>query len=448
MTVAVILAGGESSRLKPLGDKSLQKFIGVSLLQKHLLQLIEAGVTACVVVTNPQNSAALQADLLALQPRIAISYTIQDEPLGMGDAVQRALQLIDGSESVYITQAHDVFREGFLTHMLNEAGNIHTDLLLTGAYMREYFPGGYFITESDPSASTAAPFRANGIVEKPGAGNEPSHWVTLVAHWFASAADLKNAMAQTDGGPLGDHYERALAVLMREKNALVIPHAEPSASLKYPWHMLDIMELLLGRITGQHISPQAQIGNNVTIQGNVIIEAGVRMFPGSGVLGPAYIGEGAIIGNGALARGSMIGAQSVIGYGTEVARSWIGSNVWFHTNYVGDSVIDDNVSFGSGTVTGNLRLDEGVIKAAVKGERIATGRVKLGQIIGSGTRIGINASLMPGIIIGKNAFVGPAVLLNQNVPDGKRVTLKQELEWGENSAIKSAEDRGAFRSKL
>ncbi len=448
MTVAVILAGGESSRLKPLGDKSLQKFMGVSLLQKHMRQLIEAGITACVVVTNPQNTAATQAELLALQPHIAISYTIQDEQLGMGDAVKRALKLIDDTEAVYITQAHDLFREGFHTHLLAEAGNIQAELLLTGTHMSEYFPGGYFLSEEDPPANTAAPFRVSGIVEKPGAGNEPSHWVTLVAHWFASAADLKTAMAQTEGGALGDHYERALAIVMQEKRALVIPHTEPSASLKYPWHMLDIMELLLGRISGQHISPQAQISNNVTIQGNVIIEPGVRMFPGSGVLGPAYIGAGAIIGNGALARSSMIGAQSVIGYGTEVARSWIGENVWFHTNYVGDSVIDDNVSFGSGTVTGNLRLDEGVIKAVVKGERIATGRVKLGQIIGSGTRIGINASLMPGIIIGRNTFVGPAVLLNQNVPDEKRVTLKQELEWGENSAIKSAEDRKAFRSKL
>jgi len=206
--------------------------------------------------------------------------------------------------------------------------------------------------------------------------------------------------------------------------------------------------LLLHGITGQSIHPSVQIAEGASVRGNVILAEGVRLFPGAAVLGPAYIGPGTILGNNALVRESMTGAHCIVGYSTEVARSWLGDDVWFHTNYVGDSVIDNNVSFGSGTVTGNLRLDEGIIKARVKGERISSGRNKLGQVIGSGTRVGINASLMPGVVIGRDAFVGPGILLHDDVPDGKRVTVRQELIWGDNTNQNRPEDREAFRKRL
>jgi len=61
------------------------------------------------------------------------------------------------------------------------------------------------------------------------------------------------------------------------------------------------------------------------------------------IRGPVYIGANSIIGNNALVRDhSHIGSNSVIGYSTEVKHSYIGDNCWFHSNYIGDSIVDNN----------------------------------------------------------------------------------------------------------
>ncbi len=242
------------------------------------------------------------------------------------------------------------------------------------------------------------------------------------------AGELAEALATTAGQDPGDWYERALSLLMARHGALAVPHRGPTASLKYPWQMLDCMDLLLGRLHGEpQIDPGARIDPAARIQGAVVIADGVRVFAGATVQGPAYLGPGAIIGNNALVRETMFGARSVAGFGSEVARSWIGQDVWFHTSYVGDSVIDDRVTFGYGAVTSNLRLDNKPLKVTVKGQRIDTGRTKLGQIIGAGTRVGVTAALMPGSVIGRNCLIGPGVVLREDVPDATRILVKQEL---------------------
>jgi UDP-N-acetylglucosamine diphosphorylase / glucose-1-phosphate thymidylyltransferase / UDP-N-acetylgalactosamine diphosphorylase / glucosamine-1-phosphate N-acetyltransferase / galactosamine-1-phosphate N-acetyltransferase len=445
VTTALILAGGESSRLRPLGDKSLQQFLGQTLLRRHLEVLASAGLRQFVIVTSPSNEELVRAECDGLAG--SFEFISQPEPLGMGDAVARGLVAVAPTDDVYITQVHDILDPRFHALMLATAHQ-HTDAIVIAArHVGSYFPGGYLIPKGTLLEDVNAPFAISGIIEKPMIGSEPSSWITLVAHIIPRAGELAMALSAAAGDG-GDRYERALTALMGRYTALALPHLGETASLKYPWHMLDIMELLLHSIEGQQIDPSVTIADGAIVRGSVILAENVRLFPGAMVLGPAYIGPGTILGNNALVRESVTGSGCIVGYSTEVARSWLGDNVWFHTNYVGDSVIDSNVSFGSGTVTGNLRLDEGIIKVRVKGERIATGRNKLGQIIGSGTRIGINASMMPGVVIGRDAFVGPGVILNEDVPDGKRVMVRQELTWSDNSVRMQPENRDAFRGKL
>jgi acetyltransferase-like isoleucine patch superfamily enzyme len=80
-------------------------------------------------------------------------------------------------------------------------------------------------------------------------------------------------------------------------------------------------------------------------------------------------------------------------------------------------------------VTGNLRLGEENVRVAVDGQRVDTGRAKVGAMIGSRVRVGINVSLgQPGVRIGTNCAIGPGVLLMRDLPDGQMVTVKQEHE--------------------
>jgi bifunctional UDP-N-acetylglucosamine pyrophosphorylase/glucosamine-1-phosphate N-acetyltransferase len=127
-----------------------------------------------------------------------------------------------------------------------------------------------------------------------------------------------------------------------------------------------------------------------------------------------------------LIRDSSIGSDCVVGYGTEIKHSYIGDGCWFHSNYIGDSVIEDDCSFGAGAITANFRLDETIISSRIGNDKINTGHDKLGAIIGRGCRIGINSSIMPGITIGANSFVGAHINLTHNLEAGKMALSKSD----------------------
>jgi bifunctional UDP-N-acetylglucosamine pyrophosphorylase/glucosamine-1-phosphate N-acetyltransferase len=147
------------------------------------------------------------------------------------------------------------------------------------------------------------------------------------------------------------------------------------------------------------------------------------------IRGPVYIGANSIIGNNALVRDySHIGSNSVVGYCTEVKHSYIGDDCWFHSNYIGDSIVDDNCSLGAGTILANFRLDEGNIRIRVGDNLVDTDYDKLGAIVGRGCRIGVNASLMPGVRVGTDTFIGPQVCLREDVEANKMILPEPRYE--------------------
>ena len=86
-----------------------------------------------------------------------------------------------------------------------------------------------------------------------------------------------------------------------------------------------------------------------------------------------------------------------------------------HRNYVGDSVLSENTSFGANSVTANWRFDEQIIKSVVEGNKTETGFYKLGAITGSGVKVGVSTSLMPGVKIKKNTVVSPAQTVYKDI---------------------------------
>ncbi len=196
------------------------------------------------------------------------------------------------------------------------------------------------------------------------------------------------------------------------------------------------------------ISKDAQIADTAVIKGDVIIKEGVRIFDHATINGPCYIGKNAVVANNSLVRDSMINEGCVIGYSTEIARSSIGKNVWTHANYIGDSIISDNCSFGSGTVTGNLRLDEKNISVNIKGEKISSETNKFGLITGENIRCGINTSFMPGVKIGSNCVIGAGLVIPYDIEENKFVKGNVKLEIRENKAKLEKDARNKMRGKI
>jgi UDP-N-acetylglucosamine diphosphorylase / glucose-1-phosphate thymidylyltransferase / UDP-N-acetylgalactosamine diphosphorylase / glucosamine-1-phosphate N-acetyltransferase / galactosamine-1-phosphate N-acetyltransferase len=144
---------------------------------------------------------------------------------------------------------------------------------------------------------------------------------------------------------------------------------------------------------------------------NILIGEGSTVEEGAFMKGPAIIGKNTLIRHGAYIRENVIvGDNCIIGHSVEIKNSVIlnGARI-AHFNYIGDSIIGNDVNFAGGTITANFRLDGANVGIKHNGEIIETGLPKLGAIIGDGSKIGVNAVLNPGTILSKNTKVFPLV---------------------------------------
>lgn len=426
----ILLAAGQSSRMNPISDKNLLPFCGKPLIQHQVDALKRSGLEQIVIVVNQNNQAAI-TKLFENDSSIQI---VEQKGEGQAAGVISGAELIT-EEQVLILCTNDVF-EPQLFADIQEAAESDLDGVIAGKEVTEYFPGGYLSVDANNHIT--------GIVEKPGEGNEPSNLVNLVCHFYKYFSDFLNHLKSADS-QADDVYEVALDNYLKQ-GAKIKAHRYqgPWQALKYPWHVLDMMSHFLS-IQQPHIDPSATIAETAVIKGNVVIEAGVQVFDHAVVQGPAYIGKNAIVANNALVRSSIMGEGSVAGYNTEIARSYLGNNVWTHSNYLGDSIVDSNVSFGAGAITGNLRHDEKPIKVSIKKERLSSKRKKLGAIIGSGSRMGINASTNPGVKIGQNCFIGGGVMVSRDIEDGNKIILKQDVHKENNYEQVNTQKRGKIK---
>jgi len=395
----LVLAGGVGKRFWPLQTpKPLFTFQGKSLLQHNLDNLRQAGFTNVIVVTSPSIKLP------------EITTVVQSDAQGMAAAVLAAAPKLT-SDPLLIIGATDIVDSSLYATLKQHIGTN----FLVAKKTHHYFPGGYIKLEGNVPTS---------VVEKPGEGNEPSDLLKLVFDGFAHPKAFIDLLRQTQSST-DDIYEQALSQLLTREKFSVISYDNYWQATKYPWHLLDAMNYFLDQIDSQD---------------QIIIESGVKIFANAIIKGPAYIGKNTIIGNGALVRNSMIGANCVVGYNTEIARSYIGDNCWFHSNYIGDSVLEHNVSFGAGSILANLRLDEGEVQS--------TGRRKLGAIIGSDVRVGVNTSIMPGIKIGHNTQIGAGLTISQDIPDDSFVKAEIKLHISPNKVKLDPTSREKFKSNL
>lgn len=453
----------------PVADKNFLKFLGKPLILHQIDALKKAGFREILLVGGKHNLSKLRA---AVRPTFAkasagkqahrniLVREQKDLELGMAGAVLTAKPWIK-KDPFLLVSANDVVDPSVFTVRAKQSGakapsrasgEVSQFGFLLAKKVSSYFPGGYLKINSRGVISK--------IVEKPKPGREPSKLVNLVIHYHPQpemlfsiiASECKRAKQSPD-----DCYEQALQILFnRGIPYRAMPYNGFWQPVKYPWHVLALMNYYLGNLAqffpkGRVGGQKAEVAKTAVIKGDVYLEEGVRVFDNAVIQGPAYIGHNTIIATNALVRQSHIGENCVIGFGSEVARSYVGDNVWTHTNYIGDSIIGNNVSFGAGTVTGNLRLDEKEIKVNVlktwagKTEvtRVNSGLTKLGLITGDNIRVGINTSFMPGVKVGSNSFVGAGIVVSEDVPENSFVRGDWKLKVSENN--EKINPRGGLR---
>lgn len=415
----VFLCGGVGKRMSPLSeDKFLLRFLGKTLLEYHIEQARKAGLNEFIVVGNPANIDNIKA-LTQNISGINIAFAVQEKRLGMANALESAQELLT-DEPIIVVNPNDVLDSTAYISITQAHKKGSTGSYILVCEVKDYFPGGYLVLGLDEEIKA--------IREKPGKGNEPSNLVNVVVHLHSQPKRLLQHIASAVSAK-DDVYEQALSDMIKEGHEVkAVRYKGFWQAVKYPWDIFAVMEYFLKQ-GKKSISPKAKISKTAVIEGNVIIEEGVRVLENAVVKGLCYIGRNTVIGNNALIRdNSHIGEGCVVGYGTEIKHCYIGDNNWFHQNYFGDSVIGNDCSFGAGTVSANLRLDEREISVVVNGEEVNTGLNKLGALVGNGVRTGINVGIMPGRRLGEGCFVGPHVCLTEDLPPGKMALAEKNYK--------------------
>ncbi|MBK9748675.1 MAG: NTP transferase domain-containing protein [Chloroflexi bacterium] len=422
LPILIVLAGGASSRMWPLREKSLLRFGTEPLLVSQLRRYESLGLQEAVIVANPGNLEDIKSLTAAIRS-MNIRVVVQADAKGMGDALLQAAPALPNQPEtpIYVVQVHDVVDDQLHADMLKAYAADPTGTYIAGYEREDYFPGGYLIVS--PTG------RITGIVEKPGAENRPSNLVNIVAHIHPDSARLFNAIQEEYAKPIAsdDHYERAMDRLMTQHVFKVVPYRGPWNALKFPWHTLDVMNYYLSKISGKIVAESAFVAPSATLIGDVFIGERAKVFPGAAIVGPAYIGADTIVGNNALVRQSMVLNHCNVGYTTEVARSYVADHCDMHACRVLDSVFAPGVNFSAGCTTANLRIDRKNVKSTVKGTRLDSGRDKFGAIVGQGAFLGVDVMTMPGVKIGEAVEVGPGTHVHEDVLDRRRVYVKQEI---------------------
>ena len=165
------------------------------------------------------------------------------------------------------------------------------------------------------------------------------------------------------------------------------------------------------------ISEGAQVEEFVTFDptgGPIIIDEGARVESFSRLSGPCYVGKGASVLSGLIRGGTTIGEGCKVG--GEVAHSVLyGHTNKAHLGYLGHSLVGEWVNIGAGAVTSDLKNTYGTIRVVRGQDKVDTGLVKLGAMVGDMARVSIGSMLYGGKTVGVAARC--AGVVDRDVPD-------------------------------
>ena len=185
------------------------------------------------------------------------------------------------------------------------------------------------------------------------------------------------------------------------------------AQFEYPWQALaGISDLILE--LGAQLPPE-EYDHPAE---DVWIAKDATVYPSALIKGPCIIGHGTEVRHCAFIRGSaLVGDNCVVGNSTELKNVILFDCVQVpHYNYVGDSILGYKAHMGAGSITSNVKSDKMNVVVKYGVEKHATGRKKVGAMLGDRVEVGCNSVLNPGTIIGRDSSVYPVTCVRGVIP--------------------------------
>jgi len=178
-----------------------------------------------------------------------------------------------------------------------------------------------------------------------------------------------------------------------------------------PWEIINDLDQIIKYLLSNLPYHEYKIKNRIAIHKSAIIENNVTLKENT------IIGENSIIKSGAYLRdGVYIGKGVNIGANSEIKQSIIFNKSRIaHLNYVGNSIIGEDVNLEAGSILANHfnEFKNKKIQVLVDNKIIQTNVTKFGSLIGDESRIGANSVLNPGTILKRNAVIGRLTHIDQ-----------------------------------
>ncbi|MHA2241878.1 MAG: bifunctional sugar-1-phosphate nucleotidylyltransferase/acetyltransferase [Candidatus Thorarchaeota archaeon] len=417
MKKAALMAAGNSTRMLPLSaniPKHLLPVAGQPFIFHTLRALREAGVKETLVIYGYRGEE-LQKSIDAHDwGKMSISYVLQSERKGTAHAAGYARDFA-GSDDILLMNGDVMTGPDTYKGLIENSKKNRFDMTLTVFPIKD--PSVYGVVAVEDGKATE-------LIEKPRSDQMVSNLVN--AGIYAVGQNLWDAIDKTKPSKRGElEITDSIKMLIDENK--VGAYTIPSWWLEIgkPWDLLEANKTILSNAMRRI---EGTVEEGAVIKGNTIVEAGAVIKAGAYIEGPVYIGEEAVVGPNCYIRAyTALGRKVKIGNAVEVKNSIVmdETNIG-HLSYVGDSIIGRKSNFGAGTITANLRHDDKPVLVSIKGERVNSGRRKLGAIIADDVKTGIGTSLAPGVVLHQGARTGVGVIVDRDVHANTLVSAIQE----------------------
>jgi bifunctional UDP-N-acetylglucosamine pyrophosphorylase/glucosamine-1-phosphate N-acetyltransferase len=412
--LAVILAAGDSTRMKSSMSKVLHPIAGRPMIAHVMDAVARAGVGSAALVVGRDADQVAKAGAVE---DVAIETFLQTQRLGTGHAVLAAREAISrGFDDVLVAYGDVPLIAPETLTAARERLAEGADVVVIGFQTQTPTGYGRLLVEGGELVA---------IREEKDASDEERK-----VRWCNSglmAIDGAKALALLDKignqNLKGEYYLTDIVEIARAEGGKVVVVEAPErevagcnnraelAALEMSWQQRRRHDLMVSGVS--MIAPETvflahdtQIAPDVLIEPNVVFGPGVSIESGAVIHAFSHI-EGARISAGAtvgpfarLRPGADLGAGSKVGNFCEVKNGRIGEGAKVnHLSYIGDAVIGARSNIGAGTITCNY---DGVNKHETR--------------IGKDAFIGSNSALVAPVSIGDGAYVASGSVITEDVP--------------------------------
>lgn len=450
---AIVLAAGQSRRLRSSLSKVMQPILGKTVVQYVVESAMFAGIDDITVIVG-NGGDAIKAELSNVYPHL--HFTIQDKQLGTGHAVMAGMGRVSDTDDVLVLCGDmPLVTSEFVAELVDFYKSTQAAAVIAAVHRPDLGSFGRVYTDENGMFREIIEYRDM----KPDSAD--TEWANTGICIFNGGA-LRRGLSQVgNANNQNEYYLTDVPKIMRDEGLAVrvfesyagmsvftgistqIDLAEATAHMQdriNAQHMLNGVRMI--DPTSVYIDSTVEIGPDVVLYPGVILEGGCNIAAGV-VIGAHSHLKDTIVGEGAIVRQSVainaiigagtevgpfaylrpeanIGDQCKVGSFVEIKKSTIGTKSKVpHLSYVGDTTVGSGVNIGCGVITANY-----------------DGKNKHNTIIEDDAFIGSNVNLIAPVTIGAGAVVAAGSTVTKNVTSCAlciaRARQEEKPDWAKN----------------